>query len=37
MAAEITVRQNSGSRGAGIVVIRSDDARGLELNTNAGK
>lgn len=37
MATEITVRQNSGSRGAGIVVIRSDDAGGLELNTNAGK
>lgn len=37
MATDITVRQNSGSRGSGIVVIRSDVAGGLELNTNAGK
>lgn len=33
MATEITVRQSSGSRGSGIVVIRSDVTGGLLLNT----
>lgn len=33
MAADITVRQSSGSRGSGIVVIRSDVTGGLLLNT----
>jgi hypothetical protein len=33
MATDITVRQSSGSRGSGIVVIRSDVTGGLLLNT----
>lgn len=37
MAAEITVRQSSGSRGSGIVVIRSDVTGGLLLNTDGVK
>jgi hypothetical protein len=34
MATDITVRQSSGSRGSGIVVIRSDVTGGLLLNTS---
>ncbi len=37
MAADITVRQSSGSRGSGIVVIRSDVTGGLLLNTDGVK
>ena len=36
MAAEITVRQIGGSRGSGIVVIRSDVSGSLALNTVPG-
>ena len=37
MATDITVRQSSGSRGSGIVVIRSDVSGGLNLNTDGVK
>ena len=37
MASNITVRQTSGSRGSGIVVIRSDVTGGLNLNTDGAK
>lgn len=37
MATDITVRQSSGSRGSGIVVIRSDVTGGLLLNTDGVK
>ena len=37
MATDITVRQSSGSRGSGIVVVRSDVSGGLNLNTDGVK